>query len=221
MVRKKSKKDPGIPNNFPFKEQLLQQIVDEKMKAQEEELKEKEARRKAAEKARQANKAEIIIRQNKSAEGAVSKVVKRKASGAEAETKSKKSKTAVFKKEDEEDEEEEEAEEAEEDVDEDAPYNFAEHLATSAGAITQAVNDNNAFLLGKNILTTYECLDVYRREQASGSVRTLQKTMMTALQRHPDPPMFIANALITVGTVAVIKDIDPDFELAISEFLVN
>ncbi|KAF9903535.1 Guanine nucleotide-binding protein-like 3 [Linnemannia zychae] len=53
----KNKKDPGIPNNFPFKEQILQQIADQKMKEQEAKDKAKEARRKAAEKARKANKA--------------------------------------------------------------------------------------------------------------------------------------------------------------------
>ncbi|KAK3833772.1 MAG: GNL3L/Grn1 putative GTPase-domain-containing protein [Linnemannia elongata] len=53
----KNKKDPGIPNNFPFKEQILQQIADQKMKEQEAKDKAKDARRKAAEKARKANKA--------------------------------------------------------------------------------------------------------------------------------------------------------------------
>ncbi|KAG0244979.1 Exonuclease mut-7 [Mortierella sp. GBA43] len=88
-------------------------------------------------------------------------------------------------------------------------------------AITQAVNDNNAFLLGKNILTAYANLDIYKRELDSGGVGAVQEAMAAALKRHPDPPMFIVNALITVGTVAVIKELDSDFELAISELLVN
>ncbi|KAF9363982.1 hypothetical protein BGX34_002830, partial [Mortierella sp. NVP85] len=45
--------------------------------------------------------------------------------------------------------------------------------------------------------------------------------MALALRKHPDPAMFVVNALITVGTVAVIKDMDSDFELAISELLIN
>ncbi|KAI8348379.1 hypothetical protein B0O80DRAFT_502062 [Mortierella sp. GBAus27b] len=88
-------------------------------------------------------------------------------------------------------------------------------------SITQAVNDNNAFLLGKNILTAYANLDIYKRELDSGGVGAVQEAMAAALKRHPDPPMFIVNALITVGTVAVIKELDSDFELAISELLVN
>ncbi|KAI9232652.1 MAG: guanine nucleotide-binding protein-like 3, N-terminal domain-containing protein, partial [Podila humilis] len=37
----KNKKDPGIPNNYPFKEQLLQQIADQKLKAAEEKERQK------------------------------------------------------------------------------------------------------------------------------------------------------------------------------------
>ncbi|KAK3822821.1 MAG: hypothetical protein J3Q66DRAFT_330211 [Benniella sp.] len=88
-------------------------------------------------------------------------------------------------------------------------------------SITQAVCDNNAFLLGKNILTAYESLDVYNKALDSGSVNAVQETMASALRKHPDPAMFVVNALITVGTVAVIKDMDSDFELAISELLIN
>lgn len=49
----------------------------------------------------------------------------------------------------------------------------------------------------------------------------VQDTMAFALRSHPDPAMFVVNALITVGTVAVIKDMDSDLELAISELLIN
>ncbi|ORY04208.1 hypothetical protein K493DRAFT_57420 [Basidiobolus meristosporus CBS 931.73] len=34
---KKAKKDPGIPNNWPFKEQLLNQIEEERVKAESKE----------------------------------------------------------------------------------------------------------------------------------------------------------------------------------------
>lgn len=129
-----SKKDPGIPNNFPFKEQLLQQIADQKMKAQEEKEKQKEARRKAAEKARKAKKgkkthpSESAKTNNNSTDGVLSKAGKRKAGAAEVETKAKRSKTTTASKENAKAAAEEDDEE---DVDEDAPYNFAEHFATS------------------------------------------------------------------------------------------
>ncbi|KAI9100645.1 P-loop containing nucleoside triphosphate hydrolase protein [Phlyctochytrium arcticum] len=42
---KKLKKDPGIPNLFPFKEKLLQQAEESKRKAQEEKERQKEARK--------------------------------------------------------------------------------------------------------------------------------------------------------------------------------
>ena len=39
-----SKKDPGIPNLYPFKEQLLKQIQERKAKAEEEKQRRKEER---------------------------------------------------------------------------------------------------------------------------------------------------------------------------------
>ena len=40
------KKDPGIPNLYPFKEQLLKQLQDKKEKHEEEKKRQKEARKK-------------------------------------------------------------------------------------------------------------------------------------------------------------------------------
>ena len=44
--RKKSKKDPGIPNLYPFKEQTLKQLQDIKEREEEEKKRQKEARKK-------------------------------------------------------------------------------------------------------------------------------------------------------------------------------
>ncbi|KAG0000135.1 Coproporphyrinogen-III oxidase [Entomortierella chlamydospora] len=137
----RSKKDPGIPNNFPFKEQILQQIADQKMKAQEEKEKAKEARRKASEKARKANKTKKANEklsesataapkpkaESSSTEGVLSKAAKRKAAAAEAPSATKKSKTTVTKKDTRKAQKQEEVEDDDE-VDQDAPYNFAEHF---------------------------------------------------------------------------------------------
>ncbi|KAF8937916.1 Exonuclease mut-7 [Dissophora ornata] len=86
--------------------------------------------------------------------------------------------------------------------------------------VAQTVGDNNAFLLGKNLLTEYRNLETYRREQQLGNVKAVQEAMFAALKTHHDPPMFIINALLTVGTFVGFKNLDPDFELEISEFLV-
>ncbi|KAF9135004.1 Guanine nucleotide-binding protein-like 3 [Mortierella sp. 14UC] len=149
-VHHKNKKDPGIPNNFPFKEQILQQIADQKMKEQEAKDKAKEARRKAAEKARKANKARNTNptesaapagaqeKKDKKRKAAavdaadddeeaptlvLSKAAQRKAekSSTAAATATKKAKTAPVKKGGKKQQKDEEAE--------DAPYNFAEHFA--------------------------------------------------------------------------------------------
>ncbi|KAG0306849.1 Exonuclease mut-7 [Dissophora globulifera] len=61
----------------------------------------------------------------------------------------------------------------------------------------------------------------YQREQEQGAVMAIQAAMTAALKTHPDPAMFIVNALITVGTFAGLKSVDPEFELAISVFLVE
>ena len=46
------KKDPGIPNLFPFKEQLLKQLKDRKEKAQDEQSQQKLARMQEAKRKR-------------------------------------------------------------------------------------------------------------------------------------------------------------------------
>ncbi|KAF9985450.1 hypothetical protein BGZ75_002974 [Mortierella antarctica] len=132
----KNKKDPGIPNNFPGKEKILQQIADQKLKAQEEKDKQKEIRRKAAEKARKANKARNInpaepakerkAKEATSTEGVLSKAAKRKATAAAATSSPATKKTKTTKKAAAEEEEEE-------DADADAPYNFAEHFVSGEG----------------------------------------------------------------------------------------
>ncbi|KAF9906163.1 hypothetical protein BX616_000789, partial [Lobosporangium transversale] len=92
--------------------------------------------------------------------------------------------------------------------------------AAQLSSEAQAIASNNAFLLGQNLLTAYKDLETFRRGQERGSVGIISETMATALQTHPDPVMFIVNALITVGTVAGFKNLDPVFELAVSEFFV-
>ncbi|KAF9952309.1 2-hexaprenyl-6-methoxy-1,4-benzoquinone methyltransferase [Mortierella alpina] len=134
----RNKKDPGIPNNFPGKEKILQQIADEKLKAQEEKDKQKEIRRKAAEKARKANKARNInpaepakekkAKEAISTEGVLSKAAKRKATAAAATSSPATKKTKTTKK-----AAAKEKEEEEEDADADAPYNFAEHFVSGEG----------------------------------------------------------------------------------------
>ncbi|KAH7045591.1 GNL3L/Grn1 putative GTPase-domain-containing protein [Linnemannia elongata] len=148
-VHHKNKKDPGIPNNFPFKEQILQQIADQKMKEQEAKDKAKEARRKAAEKARKANKARntnpteaeaptpAAEKKDKKRKAAaveeddeeaptlvLSKAAQRKAEKASTApaAATKKTKTAAVTK------KAGKKQKEENDV-EDAPYNFAEHFA--------------------------------------------------------------------------------------------
>ncbi|KAG9319362.1 hypothetical protein KVV02_005614 [Mortierella alpina] len=86
--------------------------------------------------------------------------------------------------------------------------------------IKQAVADNNAFLLGQSLLTSFMNYTEYEKERALGNVTIIQDTIAAALRSHVDPPMFVINALITVGTVTAIKNLDADFELAISELLI-
>ncbi|KAF9286803.1 Exonuclease mut-7 [Mortierella alpina] len=86
--------------------------------------------------------------------------------------------------------------------------------------IKQAVADNNAFLLGQSLLTSFMNYTEYEKEQTLGNVTIIQDTIAQALRSHIDPPMFVINALITVGTVTAIKNLDADFELAISELLI-
>ncbi|KAG0200301.1 Exonuclease mut-7 [Mortierella sp. GBA30] len=88
-------------------------------------------------------------------------------------------------------------------------------------SVKQTVSDNNAFLLGQSLLMLFGTLSEYRKEQDLGNVGIIQETIAIALRSHADPPMFIVNSLITVGTVTGIKNLDADFELAISELLVS
>ena len=46
------KKDPGIPNLYPFKEQLLKQIEDKKQRAEEERARQKQQRQREQNKKR-------------------------------------------------------------------------------------------------------------------------------------------------------------------------
>lgn len=123
-----NKKDPGIPNNYPFKEQLLQQIADEKLKAAEEKERQKLARRAAQDKARLLKKgANNTNTENKSA--AKSKATDASKSSekakAKAPAKGKKEFTATAA-----------AVAAEEnDEDGDAPYNFGEHFTATNGEL--------------------------------------------------------------------------------------
>ncbi|KAI0218800.1 Guanine nucleotide-binding protein-like 3 [Lamellibrachia satsuma] len=48
--QKKSKKDPGVPNSYPFKEQILQEAEEHKRRLEEERLKQKEKRKKERQK---------------------------------------------------------------------------------------------------------------------------------------------------------------------------
>ncbi|EIE82740.1 hypothetical protein G6F46_000171 [Rhizopus delemar] len=43
---RKSKKDPGIPNNWPFKEELLNEVEKQRQEAEEEKRKKKEMNKK-------------------------------------------------------------------------------------------------------------------------------------------------------------------------------
>ncbi|KAF9958658.1 hypothetical protein BGZ70_009127 [Mortierella alpina] len=90
----------------------------------------------------------------------------------------------------------------------------------SPRTIKQAVADNNAFLLGQSLLTSFTNHIEYEKERTLGNVTVIQDSIAAALRYHVDPPMFVINALITVGTVTAIKNLDADFELAISELLI-
>jgi hypothetical protein len=52
-----SKKDPGIPNNWPFKEQLLNEIEERKQKIEQEKEEQKQQKREKKLKAKEAAKA--------------------------------------------------------------------------------------------------------------------------------------------------------------------
>ncbi|KAF9019173.1 hypothetical protein CPC16_009631 [Podila verticillata] len=124
----KNKKDPGIPNNYPFKEQLLQQIADQKLKAAEEKERQKLARRATQDKARQlkkgANKTNNTNTENKSAAKSKATDASKSSEKAKASAKGKKEFAATAA-----------AVAAEEsDEDGDAPYNFGEHFTATNDA---------------------------------------------------------------------------------------
>ncbi|KAF9169706.1 Exonuclease mut-7 [Mortierella sp. AD011] len=82
----------------------------------------------------------------------------------------------------------------------------------SVEGITRAVSSNNAFLFGQNLLEL---------EKDGSNVGLWHRTVLDVLRLHADPVMFILNVLITIGTVAGYKEVDPDFEYEISEQLVQ
>ncbi|KAG0359904.1 hypothetical protein BG005_011875 [Podila minutissima] len=131
----KNKKDPGIPNNYPFKEQLLQQIADQKLKAEEEKERQKLARRAAQDKARQlkkgANKTNNTEKTAKSKSTDASKSTEK----AKAPAKGKKEFTATAAA---------VTAEAESDEDDDAPYNFGEHFTATNDAEDDDDNEEDA-----------------------------------------------------------------------------
>ncbi|KAF9186922.1 Exonuclease mut-7 [Haplosporangium sp. Z 11] len=87
-------------------------------------------------------------------------------------------------------------------------------------SIVQAVTDNNAFLFGQSLLSVLGSLENFRKEQELGNIVSVQDKLAVEIRIHPDPPMFIINALIAVGTVAKIRLLDADFEFAISKMLI-
>jgi hypothetical protein len=81
------------------------------------------------------------------------------------------------------------------------------------------VINNNAFLFAQSLMTYLKSPAEYLRLQEHRQVETLIETIVSALSTHPDPPEFIINALITVGTVAGLKNFDQEFELLVSALL--
>ncbi|CEG82995.1 hypothetical protein RMATCC62417_16978 [Rhizopus microsporus] len=65
--QRKSKKDPGIPNNWPFKEELLNEVEKQRLEAEEEKKRKRAASRKkkAAKKATNENTKEQQIEEEK------------------------------------------------------------------------------------------------------------------------------------------------------------
>ncbi|KAG0066859.1 Exonuclease mut-7 [Linnemannia elongata] len=86
-------------------------------------------------------------------------------------------------------------------------------------ALEKNVFDNNAFLFAQGLMTHLNNLTEYLRLHEHRQIETLIETIVCALSTHPDPPEFIINALITIGTVAGLKNFDPEFELMVSALL--
>ncbi|KAG0284748.1 Exonuclease mut-7 [Linnemannia gamsii] len=86
-------------------------------------------------------------------------------------------------------------------------------------ALEMNVINNNAFLFAQSLMTYLKNPIEYLRLLEHRQVDTLIETIVSALSTHPDPPEFIINALITVGTVAGLKNFDQEFELLVSALL--
>ncbi|KAF9551021.1 Exonuclease mut-7 [Mortierella hygrophila] len=86
-------------------------------------------------------------------------------------------------------------------------------------ALEKNVFDNNAFLFAQSLMTYLKSPAEYLRLDEHRQIETLIETIVSALSTHLDPPEFIINALITVGTVAGLKNFDPEFELLVSALL--
>ncbi|KAG0333679.1 hypothetical protein BG000_008986 [Podila horticola] len=123
----KNKKDPGIPNNYPFKEQLLQQIADQKLKAEEEKERQKLARRAAQDKAR-------LLKKGAKTNNNTEKNAKSKSTDASKSTDKAKAKAPAKGKKEFAATAAAVAAEAENDEDGDAPYNFGEHFTATNDA---------------------------------------------------------------------------------------
>ncbi|KAF9081892.1 Exonuclease mut-7 [Mortierella sp. AD031] len=85
--------------------------------------------------------------------------------------------------------------------------------------LEKMVVDNNAFLFAQSLLAYLKNAAEYWRLQEYRQIETLIEGIVSALSTHPDPPMFIINALITIGTVAGFRTLDPEFELLVSVLL--
>ncbi|KAF8943371.1 Exonuclease mut-7 [Haplosporangium gracile] len=86
-------------------------------------------------------------------------------------------------------------------------------------ALEKNVFDNNVFLFAQSLMAYLKSPAEYLRLYEHRQIESLIETIVSALSTHPDPPEFIINALITVGTVAGLKNFNPEFELLVSELL--
>ncbi|KAG0375368.1 hypothetical protein BGX24_009213 [Mortierella sp. AD032] len=85
--------------------------------------------------------------------------------------------------------------------------------------LEKMVQDNNALLFAQSLLGYLKSTTEYMRLHEHRQIETLIETIVSALSTHPDPPEFVLVALITVGTVAEVKNLDPEFELMVSALL--
>ncbi|KAF9134990.1 Exonuclease mut-7 [Mortierella sp. 14UC] len=85
--------------------------------------------------------------------------------------------------------------------------------------LEKMVQDNNALLFAQSLLGYLKSTAEYWRLDEHCQIEALIETIVSALSSHPDPPEFIIVALITVGTVAGNKRLDPEFELLVSALL--